>query len=89
MVARLAETVPQTPAETVRTMLNMLLGEQLMDLVPRQPAMTVRPTGEGNATAREILDPELVRAPSGPLTVELVWYPGIRRRPLRECGVTG
>jgi hypothetical protein len=55
-VGRLAEAVSQAPVETVHTGVNIPISERLMDLIPRQRAMTVRLTAEGNAVLREILD---------------------------------
>ncbi|WP_341720527.1 hypothetical protein QQG74_12995 [Micromonospora sp. FIMYZ51] len=53
-VSQLAALLPDVSVEAVRTTVHLLLGDHLMEIVPRTRALTVRLTGEGRATVAEI-----------------------------------
>ncbi|GAA1378377.1 hypothetical protein [Catellatospora chokoriensis] len=53
-VSQLASLLPDVSVEAVRTTVHLLLGDHLMDIVPRTCALTVRLTSGGHATLAEI-----------------------------------
>ena len=55
-VRKMAEAMPDDiSAGTVRTVLYLLLGDAVLELVPRQPTLTLRLCGDGAAVLAEIL----------------------------------
>ena len=54
-VSQLAEQVPDVSVEAVRTTLYLLLGDGVLELVPRQRTLTLRLAGDGAAVLAELL----------------------------------
>ncbi|MBL0888494.1 hypothetical protein [Myceligenerans indicum] len=53
-VSQMAALLPDVSVEAVRTTLHLLLGDRLMDIVPRTRSLTIRLNDDGRATVAAI-----------------------------------
>lgn len=65
-VKDLTSLLPDVSVEAVRTTVHLLLADRLVDIVPRQRALTVRLTGDGREALVEILSRWAAAQPSEP-----------------------